>query len=191
MRSAGNFNQLQAARQRAFYADAVAQLAAARHSNTAAREGLVRLLGLTSDQLAHLRLPERLPDLPAAVYPAEKIAAVATENRLDVRMAQALLDTAAKQQGLTLATSMTDIELTVKRNTIFDNAGKTSDVKRGVEIGVRLPVFDSGQLQRDAMNARRWQPVIVSKIHCVMRPLSCVKVIRRIAPVTILPSLST
>jgi outer membrane protein TolC len=73
MRSAGNFNQLQAARQRAFYADAVAQLAAARHSNTAAREGLVRLLGLTSDQLAHLRLPERLPDLPAAVYPAEKV----------------------------------------------------------------------------------------------------------------------
>lgn len=153
MRSAGNFNQLQATRQRAFYADAVAQLAAARHSNTAAREGLVRLLGLTSDQLARLRLPERLPDLPAAVYPAEKIAAVATENRLDVRMAQALLDTAGKQQGLTLATSMTDIELTVKRNTIFDNASKTSDVKRGVEIGVRLPVFDSGQLQRDAMNA--------------------------------------
>jgi hypothetical protein len=29
----------------------------------------------------------------------------------------------------------------VKRNTIFDNAGKTSDVKRGVEIGVRLPVL--------------------------------------------------
>ncbi|MBR7792895.1 TolC family protein [Undibacterium sp. FT147W] len=153
MRSAGNFNQLQAARQRAFYADAVAQLAAARHSNTAAREGLVRLLGLTSDQLARLRLPEHLPDLPDAVYPAEKIAGVATEHRLDVRMAQALLDTAAKQQGLTLAASLTDIELSVKRNTIFDNTSKTSDVKRGVEIGVRLPVFDSGQLQRDAMNA--------------------------------------
>ncbi|WP_423709244.1 TolC family protein [Undibacterium sp. WLX3042] len=153
MRSAGNFNQLQAARQRAFYADAVAQLAAARHSNTAAREGLVRLLGLTSDQQVHLRLPERLPDLPAAAYPAEKVTAVANESRIDVRMAQALLDTAAKQQGLTLATSMTDIELSVKRNTIFDNAGKTSDVKRGVEIGVRLPVFDSGQLRRDAMNA--------------------------------------
>lgn len=156
MRSTGNFNQLRAARQRAFYADAVAQLAAARHSNTATREGLVRLLGLTNDQLGRLRLPERLPDLPEAAYPAEKVAAVVNENRLDIRMAQALLDSVAKQQGLKLATSVTDIELTVKRNTIFDNASNASnasDVKRGLEIGVRLPVFDSGQLQRDAMSA--------------------------------------
>lgn len=64
------------------------------------------------------------------------------------------MDSAAKAQGLNLVTSFTDIELTGRRNTTFDNAEGTRSTARGWEIAVRLPIFDWGGIQRDAMNAR-------------------------------------
>lgn len=53
-----------------------------------------------------------------------------------------------------MVTSFTDIELTGRRNTTFDNAEGTRSTARGWEIDVRLPLFDWGGMQRDAMNAR-------------------------------------
>ncbi|MFZ6657414.1 TolC family protein [Undibacterium sp. TJN19] len=152
MRKAGNFNALQAARQQAFQADAVAQLSMARHVNLSMREELVRLLGLNEAQEKILKLPERLPDLPDTPRTPESISSFATKNRLDIRLAQQELDTTAQRQGLDLVSSFTDIELGVRRDTIFDEAGK-GVVKRGVEVSVRLPVFDWGDQQRTAMNA--------------------------------------
>ena len=64
MQQVGNFSKLQRARQQAFYADATAQLAASQHAATAAREELVRQLGLTDAQAAQLQLPERLQTFP-------------------------------------------------------------------------------------------------------------------------------
>ena len=46
MQAVGNFNKLDRVRQQAFYADTATQLASAQHQVTAAREELVRLLGL-------------------------------------------------------------------------------------------------------------------------------------------------
>jgi outer membrane protein TolC len=65
MVEAGNFSRLAQMREQAFYADATTQLARARHQAAADRERLARVLGLSGDRLA-FRLPERLPDLPAA-----------------------------------------------------------------------------------------------------------------------------
>ena len=53
-----------------------------------------------------------------------------------------------------MVTSFTDIELTGRRNTTFDNAGGTRSTARGWEIAVRLPIFDWGGMQRASMNAR-------------------------------------
>ena len=61
MQAVGNFNKLDRARQQAFYADTATQLASAQHQVTAAREELVRLLGLDDSQAQQLKLPERLP----------------------------------------------------------------------------------------------------------------------------------
>ena len=152
MRKAGNFNTLQAARQQAFQADAAAQLSLARHATLASREVLVRLLGLSDEQEKILRLPARLPDLPDALRPAEKLGTQATRQRLDIRLAQQEFDAAAARQGLSLVSSFTDIELGIRRNTIFDGAGK-AEIKRGVEISLSLPVFDWGDNKRAAMNA--------------------------------------
>ena len=154
MQAVGNFNRITRAREQAFYADAATRLSTAQHQVTASREELVRLLGLDDGQAQALKLPERLPDLPKQPLDPQAIGSQATRARLDIRLAQATLDVAAKAQGLNMVTSFTDIELTGRRNTTFDNAGGTRSTARGWEIALRLPIFDWGGMQRAAMNAR-------------------------------------
>lgn len=154
LQSVGNFTKLQRARQQAFYADAATQLAAAQHEVTATREGLVRVLGLTDDQSQQLKLPDRLPDLPKAPRSPEDVGKVANSGRLDIKLAQSAFESAAKSQGLNVLTSLTDIELGVRRDTVLDNAAGTSTPRTGYEISMRLPLFDWGGLRRDAMNAQ-------------------------------------
>lgn len=153
MQSVGNFNRLQRVRQQAFYADASLQLLNSQQAATASRESLIRLLGLKDSQINALKLPERLPDLPNSfLAPADVSKALATQ-RLDVRMAQSQLDTASKSQGLTLLTSLTDIELGVIRNRATDLHEGTSQTSKGYELSIRLPIFDWGDAQRGSMNA--------------------------------------
>ena len=108
MQQVGNFSKLQRAREQAFYADAVTQLARARHAATAAREDLVRALGLDAAEARRVALPERLPDLPKEPDDESAIARVALDERLDVRMARAELEYLARAQGLTHITSYVD-----------------------------------------------------------------------------------
>ena len=154
MQQVGNFTKLQRARQQSFYADSAARLASSQHASTAAREELVRILGLTDEQSAQLQLPERLPELPKASRPADSVNATALQQRLDVQMARNQLDVAGKAQGLNLLNSLVDVELGIRRDTVFDNSSGTSTPKRGFELGIRLPIFDWGSAQRDNMNAQ-------------------------------------
>ncbi|MCE2744281.1 MAG: TolC family protein [Burkholderiales bacterium] len=128
MQEVGNFTRLQRARQQSFYADAALNLAATRHKQTATREALVRMLGLTTEQAAQLKLPDRLPDLPEVPKTPTEVAKQA-ENRLDVRMAK---------QGY---------------DTIFENDTGERNNKKGYELELRLPIFDWGGMKRDAFNA--------------------------------------
>ncbi len=154
MQQVGNFTKLQRQRQQVFYADSVAQLAAARHAETSSREELVRLLGLTDVQAGQLQLPERLPDLPKQPRDAEAVSVNAADQRLDVLLARSQLDAAGRAQGLNLLTSVVDVELGIRRNTVFDNAAGTKSGKKGFELGIRLPIFDWGSTQRATMNAQ-------------------------------------
>lgn len=154
MQSVGNFNRISRAREQAFYADSATRLASAKHQVTASREELVRLLGLDESQAQMLQLPDRLPDLPKQALEPGAVGALATQSRLDIRLAQSALDGASKAQGLNKVTSLTDIELTGRRDTKFDNAAGTRSGSRGYEIDIRLPIFDWGGMQRDAWNAR-------------------------------------
>ena len=156
MQQVGNFNKLQRARQQVFYADSTAQLASAQHAALAAREELVRQLGLTDAQAVQMKLPDRLPDLPKDARAPTLVSSTALEQRLDVKLARGQLDAAGKAQGLNLLTSLVDVELGIIRGTTFDNAGGvgTAFPKRGFELGIRLPIFDWGNAKRDAMNAQ-------------------------------------
>ena len=154
MQSVGNFNRISRAREQSFYADAATRLATAQHQVTASREAFVRLLGLDESQAQLLKLPERLPDLPKTPLEPNAVGALATQGRLDIRLAQSALAAAGKAQGLNVVTSFTDIELTARRNTKFDNASGTRTDPRGFEVAVSLPIFDWGGMRRDAWNAR-------------------------------------
>jgi len=143
---------LQRARQQSFYADAALNLAATRHKATATREALVRMLGLTSEQAAQLKLPDRLPDLPEAPKAPAEVAKQG-ENRLDVRMAKQGFDASAKAQGLGNVASFLDIEAGIRYDTVFENDTGERNNKKGYELELALPIFDWGGMKRDAMNA--------------------------------------
>ena len=154
MESVGNFNKLTRARHQAFYADAATQLATAKQTSVSRKEELVRLLGLDEVQAKQLVLPERLPKLPKQPMAPEDVSKQVSQERLDVQQAKAALNAAAKAQGLNMVTSFTDIELSVRRGSVSDSSTSSFSTRRGYEVGVKLPIFDWGDLQRDAMNAQ-------------------------------------
>ena len=158
MEAVGNFSRLARSRQQMFYAGATTELAAARHEALAARERLVRLLGLDDEQAAALTLPEQLPEIPDTPLQPDEVASSLNERRLDVRLAAAELAAATRAQGLGAVTTFTDIEAGYRSATVFGGgegeSGPTRESADGYELELRLPLFDWGGLQRDAMNAR-------------------------------------
>ncbi|NHZ90260.1 RND transporter [Massilia sp. CCM 8733] len=138
MALAGNWSKLQHAREQAFYADSVAQLARARQARTLERERLTRLMGVSNP--AAFTLPVRLPDLPAAPREVQGAEAQAMGNRLDMLMAQKELAGLASSLGLTRTTRFVNLlDLSYLRNT-----GETGERATGYEIELQIPLFDWG-----------------------------------------------
>jgi outer membrane protein TolC len=139
MAKVGNWSKLEQARERAFYQDAVTQLAKTRHEATASREQLIRLLGLWGAQQEFV-LPNRLPDLPAQPQEMNNAEAQAMSQRLDVLSARRENEATASALGLTKATAFINV---------FD-AGyankSTTGLPRenGYQVSLELPVFDWG-----------------------------------------------
>jgi outer membrane protein TolC len=145
MAKVGNWSKLDQARERAFHQDAVTQLARTRHEALAAREQLVRLLGLDDGQRDFV-LPDRLPDLPAQPQDIGNAEAQALSQRLDVLAARRDTEATAAALGLTRATGFINV---------FDAgyANKSSTGlprQNGYQISLELPIFDWG----GAKNAR-------------------------------------
>jgi outer membrane protein TolC len=154
MESVGNFNKLTRARHQAFYADAATQQATAKQVALLRKEELIRLLGLDEAQAKQLVLPERLASLPKQPMTPEDVAKQMSQERLDIQQAKAVLNAAAKAQGLNKVTSFTDIELSVRRGSVSDSSTSAYSSRSGYEVGVKLPIFDWGDMQRDVMNAQ-------------------------------------
>jgi len=139
MAEVGNFPKLAYAREQAFYAEATAQLARARHNATAARERLARLMGLWGEDL-RFELPERLPDLPGSAREGGELEAQALAQRLDVQGSRREAESLARSLGLTKATRFINLlEVGVLSNT---ETGLPR--QRGWEIELGIPLFDFG-----------------------------------------------
>ncbi len=170
MQQAGNFSKLERARQHAFYADAVAQLALAQHAAAATREALVRALGLDDAQAARLQLPERLPDLPAVPRVVTAPDSQALAQRLDVQLARQQLDAVARAQGLGSLGSLVDVELGLRHDTVSDQASGSSASRNGYGLAIRLPLFDGGGHQRAALDAQSL--LAVNRLEATVRDAS-------------------
>lgn len=140
MAKVGNWSKLDQAREQAFYADATAQLARARHNATAAREQLARLLGLWGNKTA-FKLPDRLPDLPQAPNESTDMEKLAMQQRLDVQMARRNTDATASALGLSQATGFINV-----LHAGYANMSETGEPRaNGYEIELEIPIFDWGR----------------------------------------------
>jgi len=154
MLQAGNFNKLAQMREQSFYADATANLARARHRSVAERERLVRVLGLSGDQLG-FRLPERLPDLPASPLEPKDAEQTAIDKRLDVLMARRHAQATAKSLGLTKATRFVNV-----LDAGYANKSQTGEARQnGYVIELELPLFDFGSTRAARAEASYMQSV--------------------------------
>ena len=140
MAEVGNFSRLRASREQLLSAELGAEFTRARQNTTQQRERLTRLMGLSGKE-RDFKLPERLPELPAALIPEQDIQRQAMGSRLDIRTAKLELEGLAKSLGLTRATRFVNV---LEVSYLNADADGEPD-KRGYEIELALPIFDWGE----------------------------------------------
>lgn len=148
MAEVGNWSKLKQAREQGFYADTALAVARAEQAKTQARERLVRLLGVAEPE--KMKLPERLPELPASVPPLPNVEQQAMDSRLDLQMVKLETEALAKNLGLTRNTRFINVlELGASLN-----SSNEEPVQRGYEISFELPLFDWGETRIVAAESR-------------------------------------
>ncbi len=151
----GNWSKLRQAREQALLSEASVRLANGQRAAVAARERLVRVLGLWGER-TRFTLPDRLPDLPTAAPDGTTVEATALEQRLDVRQSVADSRALAQSLGFEKASGVIDVfELGARRNTVFhDEATGHRETARGAELKLALPIFDAGGATAAGADAR-------------------------------------
>ncbi len=139
MAKVGNWSKLDHARERLVDLETQTQQARTGQEAVAAREQLVRLLGLSGEQL-QFTLPERLPELPAQLRDMHDAHEQAMVQRLDLLSARRDAEATAAALGLTKATGFINV---------FDAgyANKSASGRpreNGYRISLELPIFDWG-----------------------------------------------
>ncbi len=153
MQQVGNLSQLDRLREQAFAAEAQASLSRSRQRALAAREHLVRTLGLPD---ASVTLPERLPDLPTAPHQPKDVEQTALDRRLDVQMARRSIDATARSLGLTKATRFINVLELGYANKSSSGAAR----ENGYEVELELPLFDFGSTR-----AARAEALYMQSLH--------------------------
>jgi outer membrane protein TolC len=148
MAAVGNWSKLKQAREQSFYADTALAVARAEQAKTQTRERLVRLLGVADP--ARVKLPVRLPDLPASVPPLPEVEQQAMGSRLDLQMVKLESEALAKNLDLTRRTRF----INVLEFGIANNISNEEQMQHGYEISFELPLFDWGQSRVVAAESR-------------------------------------
>lgn len=155
MAQAGNSNQLDLARERAFLAEAAAALARAGQRAVRTRESLTRLMGLWGASAGYT-LPERLPDLPLAPVDINDIERIAIRDRLDIQAAQVAAAQTAAALGLTRVTRFINVlDLGYVRN----SSAAEQVSAPGYAITLEIPLFDWGSAREAKSEAIYMQAV--------------------------------
>ncbi len=152
MAARGNFSALDAAREQAFSLDSDAQLTRTRLRALEARENLLRLLGLATDDGA-MQLPPRLPALPQQATTLTDVERFAMQQRLDVQSARLQLTALQQSLGLSRTTRLVNVfDLGYVRNRESGKAAET-----GYQLSLEIPLFDWGQARVAKAEARYLQ----------------------------------
>ena len=141
----GALNKLDQAREQVFYADVTTQLAAARQRADAARERLIRVLGLWGGDL-DVRLVRTLPVLPARPRALPAVETEAVRRRVDLQIARIEVETLAKSYGLAAGDALHQSARSggaVQEHP--QGADGEIERQRGVEVEFQIPLFDFGE----------------------------------------------
>ena len=139
MAQAGNFNQLELAREQAFHADAITQLTRSRQLAMTTREQLVRLLGLNGEQSGFV-LPQQLPELPKQRPSLQDSEQLAMAQRLDIAAEKLEVDGLQQTLGLNRATRF----INVLELAYLHNSEPGASRETGYQVSIEIPLFDWG-----------------------------------------------
>lgn len=149
----GAANKLDQGRVSVFYAERSAQVAQARLVAHREREALNRILGLWGGDLDY-RLPSRLAALPSAPETLDDVEVEAMRRRVDLIILRYEIVTLAKSAGFVEATRyLTFLELggSYKNEVETGRSGEqTSKNRYGIELGIAIPIFDTGEARTAA-----------------------------------------
>jgi len=137
MVKAGNWNQLELAREQSFYAEAVLDYTNVKSQQASAREALSRLLAVPVEAL---NLQDRLPDLPKAIGDLQAFEKAAFEQRLDLQAMRFETQALASQLGLTRTTRLMNV-LEIGPARVLEGK-RSAPYKKGVDVSFDLPLFD-------------------------------------------------
>jgi len=140
----GALNKLDQARHQVFHAELAAELATARQRMTAARERLIRRIGLWGSDL-DFRLPDALPPLPSAAWALAAVEAEAVRRRVDLQIARLEVAALAKSHGLTNATRFVNLLEVAGISKTMREPGGSRFQEAGVGVDVDVPIFDFGE----------------------------------------------
>jgi outer membrane protein TolC len=142
----GSASKLDQARDLAFYADLTAEMAGAHQHAAAAREELVRRLGVWGGDL-NFRLPNALPPLPRRPHTLANVEAEAVARRVDLQMARIEVEVLAKSYGLTNATRFINLLDAGGDVKTAREPGGSRFTERGGRVELQVPVFDFGEVR--------------------------------------------
>ncbi|HQS37655.1 MAG TPA: TolC family protein [Methylotenera sp.] len=154
MVKAGNWNQLELAREQGFYAEAALDVLEAQQKSIVAKESLARLLGMSANQLT---LQSRLPDLPKTLTEPEQFTKQAFTERLDLQAARLRTENMAKRLGLSKTTRFINV-LEIGPARVLEGS-RNDAYKKGVDIAFELPLFDWGSAKVARAEASYMQSV--------------------------------
>ncbi|KAF1048565.1 TolC family protein [Xylophilus sp.] len=154
MAAVGNINRLDQTREQALDAHAVQAQARAEREARAARERLLRAIGLWGDEAARLQLPTRLPDPPAAPREQAGVEQAAVAQRLDLQAQRLAVERQARALGLARTTRFIDV-LQLEGERV--NSNREADA-RGFGLRFTLPLFAGAARARGA--EAQWQQTL-------------------------------
>ncbi len=140
LHSAGNVGDLELAHEKAQFEQARLELSHSEAAYLDAREQLTRYMGLWGPQTSW-RLPEQLPDIPAAEIPLEHLESVAIENRLDLAVERKAVEALAQALGITVDwrwVGHVEVGISTERET--DKTWVS-----GPSLAIELPIFNQRQ----------------------------------------------
>jgi outer membrane protein TolC len=144
MVAAGNWNRLDQSREQNLYIETVLSFTHSELAEEAAREKLIRLMGLPGEKAAtpNPQLAEDLPVLPTSLENLPDVESVLLQNRLDLQAMRMRID--ELQRNFKLSRSTRFINVLDLGATRVQQGSRDAPYEPGYTITLEVPIFDGG-----------------------------------------------